>query len=172
MKLEQGFSYTGSSEYTVNNINADDTGVALFDKITGVGGVDYIPYNGSTVTVKTGRIDSSSDINKLQPSLNNKVYYLVSDIQYTQDDKDTIISLATEIPVALDAGTQTYMGDFVFNNPNDYDYLYLIWDYTDNMSSGFAAYSGDASTRYIDIDNGTNVGSSGVRYKIEQTRRQ
>ena len=164
MKLEQGFSYTGSSEYTVNNINADEAEVSLFDKITGVGGVDYIPYHGSTVTVKTGRIDSSSETNKLQPSLNNKVYYLVSDIEYTQDDKDTIISLATEITVSLDSGTQRYTGDFVFNNPNNYDYLYLIWDYADNMSSGFASYSGDSSTRYIDINFGTNVGSSGVRY--------
>ena len=165
MKLEQGFSYSGSDTYEVNDIDVNELGLSLYDKLTGVGGVDYIPYDGATVTVMTGAINTTDSVKKLEPSLNNKIYYLVSDVLYSDADKDTIISLATEVPVYLDAPTQKYMGDFVFNNPNDYDYLYLIWDYADNMSSGSASYIGDATTKYIDIDFGTNVGKAGVDYE-------
>ena len=164
MKTEQSFSYTGSSTYTLNNVSVSENSVSLFDELTGFGGVDYVPYHGSTVTVMTGAIDSTDDILKLQPSLNNKLYYLVSDVQYGEDDKDLIISLATEIPVVLNGGTLKYEGTFVFNNPNDYEYIYLIWDYTDTLNSGSVSYSGDATTRNINIGFGTSVGRGGISY--------
>ena len=37
MKLEQEFSYTGSDVYELNNINVKDSGVSLFDTLTGIG---------------------------------------------------------------------------------------------------------------------------------------
>ena len=51
MKLEGRFSYTGSSDYDLSNIEVSPSGVALFDTLTGIGGIDYMPYNGSTVTI-------------------------------------------------------------------------------------------------------------------------
>jgi len=164
MRTDQGFSYTGSSDYDFNNVELNENQVALFDTVTGIGGIDYMPYDGSTVTVKTGLIGTSTDIQDLQPTLNNKVYYLVTDIDYTDKDKNTIISLATEIPVSLVGGR--YEGTFVFNNPNDYPNLYLIWDYTDNMDTGVASYSGGATTRYIKVDYGTDIGRAELSYNI------
>jgi len=149
MNTEQGFSYTGSSDYLLNNVPLGPTEIALFDTLTGFGGIDYIPYDGATVTLKTGEINANVDIKNLEPSLNNKVYYLVSDVLYDETQKDLIISLATEVPVSLIANR--YEGSFVFNNPNNYSNLYLIWDYTDSLSSGFGSYSGGAVEKYIDI---------------------
>jgi hypothetical protein len=163
-KLNQSFEYTGSSEYEVSNTADETTGVALYDSITGVGGVDYMPSDGDTVTVKAGGTATADDT-KLEPSLNNKVYYLVSDTIYAASDKATILSLATEIIVTYDAISGQYVGSFVFNNPNDYQYLYLVWDYSNNLSSGTVSYSGDADTKIIDIDLGTDVGNAGISYE-------
>ena len=53
----QIISYTGSLEYSFDNIpidNGDDDGYQLTK--SGRGGLGIVPYNGSTVTVKTGEI--------------------------------------------------------------------------------------------------------------------
>jgi len=160
-KTKQAFSYTGSSTYTIDNVVLSSSAIALFDTSTGIGGVDYIPYNGSTVTVVAG--DVLSDYRQLAPTLNNKLYYLVTNEVYDSTQKDIMISLATAVPVALVGGR--YEGSFVFSNPNDYDNLYLIWDYQDNLNAGTASYNGDPATRYISIDYGSRRGISGVDYQ-------
>lgn len=158
MKTEQGFNYTGSSTYNFNNVELSPDGIALFDAITGFGGVDYMPYDGSTVLVKTGVFRDG--VHNLYPSLNNKIYYLVSDIEYGPEDKATIISLATEVTIAF--SVDHYEGTFVFNNPNDYEYLYLIWDYTNTMDGGSASFTGKEVTKYIEADFGSDIGSASI----------
>jgi hypothetical protein len=167
MKTNQKFSYTGSTIYDLDNIFLNDTGVALFDSLSGIGGIDYMPYNGSKVTVVAGVPSATPGIKDLVPSLNNKVYYFVSDTLYTEEDKDYIISQATQISVVpsgiLD---KSYTGEFIFSNPNNYGNLYLIWDYTDSLSGGSGSYIGIATTRYIDVDFGTTIGNAGISYNL------
>ena len=161
MNTNQSFQYTGSSQFNINGVVLEANEIALFDELTGEGGIGYIPYDGSTVRVYVP-VDKSSFIKDLEPSLNNKVYYLVSDVLYDETQRDLIISLATEIPMVLMAGK--YEGSFVFNNPNNYDNLYLIWDYTDSLSSGYASYSGASTERYIDVMLPNQRGIAGVNY--------
>jgi len=166
MKLEGRFSYTGSSAYDLSNIEVSPNGLALFDAVTGVGGIDYMPYDGATVFIASGIVNTSGVKNFL-PSLNNKAYYLVTNTLYTEADKDTIISLATSITMAL-SGSR-YTGSFVFSNPSNYEYLYLIWDNVDRIEGGSASYSGDADTKHLDIDFGTNIGVAGVTHTLTGT---
>ena len=161
MNTNQSFQYTGSSEFKINGVSIEANEIALFDELTGEGGVGYIPYDGATISVYVP-VDKSSYIKDLEPSLNNKVYYLVSDVLYDETQKDLIISLATEIPMVLVPGK--YQGSFVFNNPNNYDNLYLIWDYTDSLTSGYASYSGAATERYINVPFPDQRGIAGVNY--------
>ena len=167
MKTNQKFSYTGSTIYDLDNIFLNDTGVALFDSLSGIGGIDYMPYNGSKITVVAGVPAATPGIKDLVPSLNNKVYYFVSDTLYTEEDKDYIISQATQISVVpsgiLD---KSYTGEFIFSNPNNYGNLYLIWDYTDSLSGGSGSYIGPETTRYIDVDFGTTIGNAGISYNL------
>jgi len=160
MKTNQSFEYTGSDQYDINNVILGDNAIVLFDSLTGVGGIDYMPYNGSMVTVKAG--DPSTDYRNLSPTLNNKLKYLVSDIEYTESDKSTILALSTDIPVTLSGGI--YEGTFLFENPNNYEYLYLLWDYTDSADGGTISYRGQASDRYINFDLGTGIGITGINY--------
>lgn len=165
MIANQGYLFTGSSNYEFNHIDITENGIALFDTRTGVGGVDYMPADGDTVTVVAGYSTSASkgEIKRFSPALNNVIYYLVSDLVYGPNDKDTILSLATSVPVTLISGG-AYAGTFTFSNPNDFEYLYLIFDYTDNLSSGTVTFTGSFQERIIDVDYGTNRGVAGINY--------
>lgn len=163
MFTDQGFSYTGSQDFDINNINLGPSQVALFDSLTGIGGIDFMPYDGSTVTAYTGAINTDPSLKNFEPSLNNKLYYLVTNEIYDETQKDLIISLATPISVLL-VGSR-YEGTFVFSNPNDYDNLYIVWDYQDNLNSVTASYVGNAATKYISIDFTSDRGIAGVDYQ-------
>jgi hypothetical protein len=158
-KTKQSFTYTGSSTYTIDNVILSNSAIALFDSSTGVGGIDYIPYDGASVTVVAGSTAASYE--KLAPTLNNKLYYLVSDIQYSATDKATILAAATEIPVVFSAGVFT--GQFIFSNPNNYDYVYLLWDYEDKMNT-VASYKGVTENRSIGMSFGTTIGRAGISF--------
>ena len=166
-KVNQRFSYTGSSDYEINNVILDDkSGVSYINTLTGVGGVGPIPYDGATVTVETGVIGSSSDVKDLQPGMDNKLYYLITDETFTEDDKDTVLSLATEIPVTV--VSSRYQGTFVFKNPNECKNLYLIWDYTETLET-VVSFSGQVDEKVIDVDFGSDIGRAGVRYGVSDT---
>jgi hypothetical protein len=158
-KTKQSFSYTGSVTYSIDNVVLSDGAIALFDTLTGVGGVDYVPYDGALVTVVAG--DASASYRKLAPTLNNKLYYLVSNTAYSVDDKATILAAATEIPVVYTAGR--YSGQFVFSNPNNYEYVYLLWDYEDSMNT-VASYKGETDNRSIELSFGSNIGRAGISF--------
>lgn len=160
------FKYTGSANFNLDNIEIPENGVALFDSLSGVGGIDWMPYDGATVTVYSGPRVSSRVVRNFNDTLNNSIYYLVTDTVYTEDDRNTILSLATEVPLTeltVD-GQKRYVGTFVFNNPNDYEYLYLIWDMRDSLDIGSVSYTDKPATRYIDVDFGSNVGVAGINY--------
>lgn len=158
-KTSQSFSYTGSSTYSINNIVLSNGAIALFDSLTGVGGVDYVPYDGATVTVVAGNTSPLDEA--LAPTLSNKLYYLVSDVEYSVDDKTTILAAATEIPVVYTGGR--YVGQFIFSNPNNYDYVYLLWDYEDKMDA-VASYKGETDSRSISMQFGTTIGRAGISF--------
>ena len=167
MIANQRYSFTGSSDYDFNNIDIPDNGIALFDTKSGIGGIDYMPADGDTVTVIAGYTTTTSkdSTKRFSPDFNNVIYYLVSDIAYGPNDKDTILSLATSIPVVYNPiSGGRYEGTFVFSNPDDYEYLYLIFDYTDNLDLGVITYSGTFDDRIIDVDYGTNRGIAGIDY--------
>ena len=165
IKTNQTYVYTGSSEYSFDNIILDNvSGLSLNATRSGNGGINEIPYDGATVTMKTGVIGADSTVKDLQPSMNNKLYYLITDKVYDRSERDTVVSLATEVSVAVVSGK--YQGEFVFSNPNNYLNLYLIWDYTDNMGSGAASYSGGLVTKNIDVDFGAGIGLTGINYDI------
>ena len=164
MKLEGRFSYSGSATYDLGSIDESPNGLALFDSLTGFGGIDYMPYDGATVTIMSGIINADPNIKDFTPSLNNKAYYLVSNTEYTELDRETIISLATPVVMTLSGGR--YVGTFVFANPSDLEYLYLVWDNTDSMGSGTASYSGGESTKYLDVDFGDTIGNAGIDHTL------
>lgn len=167
MILNQKYSFTGSTDYNFNNIGIPTNGIALFDTRSGIGGIDYMPANGDTVTVVAGYTTSTTkgDTKRFATEFNNVIYYLVSNIQYNANDRDEIISLGTPITLVFNPGLGGYYsGTFVFSNPNDFQYLYLVYDYTDNLDLGVITYTGSFTERIVDVDFGSNRGSAGIDY--------
>ena len=167
MKTNQSYVYTGGAEYTFDNIVLSDKRDVSFNaQSANPEGIETVPYNGAIVTMKSGTIGDSG-LRDLQPSLGNKLYYLITDTTYAESQKDLVISLATEVPVSIDEGK--YVGTFTFNNPNSLSNLYLVWDYTNNLDSGTISYSGEATDNLIDVDFGSEIGIAGANYDITDT---
>jgi hypothetical protein len=165
MNLNQSFSYTGSSEFKLPNIGIPSNGIALFDSRTGIGGVDYMPADGDTVTVIAGfDTDVKTNARQFDPDMNNNIYYLVTDVDYGANDKDTILSLATVVAVTYNIPLARWEGTFTFSNPDDLPNLYLIWDYTDNLDLGLITYGGKNTERIVNIDYSANRGIAGIDY--------
>jgi hypothetical protein len=153
----------------LTNVQNNRTGVALFDSITGYGGFDYIPSDGENVIVRAF-VDDSYEVNGFRKDLNNKVYYLVSNEEYTEADRDVILSLAT--PITMTLSSTYYDGSFTFSNPNDYQNLYIIFDYVCKIdSASFITYDGGASgvVKTIDVEFEDSVGVTGISYNISST---
>jgi hypothetical protein len=167
-KTIQTFTYTGSTEYEFNNVMLDTVNsLSTAGVLSDYGGIGPAPYEGATVTMRTGDIGIKGGVKDLQPLMNNNLYYLITDKVYSKDDIQTVKSLATLVPAAVVSGK--YEGTFTFTNPNDYKNLYLIWDYSDNMVGGTASYNGGEVTKYIDLDLGDGRGVAGIDYNVTNT---
>jgi hypothetical protein len=166
MMTKQSFEYTGSNVYDIDNVIISNNNIAVFDQLTGIGGIGYMPYNGSTVVIKAG--DNTGSFQELAPTLNNKLYYYVSDVLYGPNDSDIIRADSTEIPVIYSSGE--FIGTFVFNNPNDFPYLYLFWDYNNTIDgSTNISYIGTTDERIINWTIGTGIGIAGINYNSVDT---
>jgi hypothetical protein len=167
MITNQSFSYTGSLNYDVNNIELDPNGVSLLRTARGVQGVDFVPFEGSTVSVKSGIISIDPTVKNFEPLMNNKAYYLLTNTLYTQDELVLAKTLSTEIAMTL--VVDRYVGTFVYTNPSNYEYIYIWWDYTDNMDSGSVSYQGVRSTKNILVDFTEEPGNAGFQYNVNSS---
>lgn len=165
------YSSSGTLGYEFSDTIFDDVPVSLYDTASDVAGTNGIPAPGDTVTVyayKAATSTLSAELNPFIPAAGNKVYYLVSNTEYTADDFATVIGLATPITMSL-IGTE-YSGTFVYNDPSNEAYLYLIWDYRNTVSCGSAvSYSGVAATTPTVVNMGANKGRASVAYDAQST---
>ncbi len=159
MNLRIGYSFAGGPEFTYN-VQESPTGTSLFDQKQGVEGVGYMPSDGDTVTVFTDDL-SDPDYSDFKPGLNNTVYWLVA--REPISDRDTIIADGTPVVMSLVSGR--YQGTFVFSNPNDFQFLHIVADYTNSMGLT-AVYTYPASAREV-VD--TDLPADNGRIEIEYT---
>lgn len=156
MKVLQSYNYDGSPDFTYD-VELLESGVSLINTKRGPGGSDSFPYETAKVTVYSNVIGTSGQLD-FRPTLNNKFYYLQSNDILT--DRSEILSQATLItPVVLDSGR--YKGEFVYSNPDDYAYLYLISDYTNNVPVTTTVTHTYAAGDQIVIDGDLESGQAG-----------
>jgi len=131
---------------------------------------DGIPDIGDTVTFR-GPGNFALEANKgFEEGLNNEMSYLVSFIEYGPNDLSTIQAAAIPIAPVYIAPEQRWDGPFVYNNPGNDKYLYLLWDYTDRIPMGTTGSSlGKLGTNHVVLDFGTDVGTAQVTYDANTT---
>ena len=144
--------------------------VGRFTGTTGWPPGDSIPTPGDTVTLKGSILTDSGTDKGFNDGLNNKMYYLVTDTEYTNGDTASLKSAATPIAPTYNASSQAYEADFVYSRPSNEKYLYLLWDYTDNIPSGTTGCSeAQVGTSCVDMDYGTNIGQASLSYDARNT---
>lgn len=156
MKVLQSYNYDASPEFTYN-VELLESGVSLINTKRGPGGDESFPYETAKITVFSNVIGTAGELD-FRPTLNNKFYYLQSNDVLT--DRDEIISQATLMtPIVLDSGR--YKSDFVYTNPDDYAYLYLISDYTNDVPvTTTVTHTYDAGDQIV-IDGDLETGQAG-----------
>lgn len=154
MRLSESYKYGSSVEYTFT-AERNDNGVTLYESNTGVGGSDIYPAEGDTVTVYADGLDVN---------LNNKCYYLVSNTVGL--NREQIIDQGTEISLSVIG--DRLQGTFVYNNPNDFIALYIVFDYTNMVDLGDTISYGSSSieNKVINIPLTESVGNVNVAYSI------
>lgn len=169
----QKYNYTssGTGGYEFNDVVFKPADVTLYDTASDVAGINGIPAPGDTVTVYAYKDATSSlnaELNPFIPSAGNKVYYLVSNTEYTADDYATVLSLATPVTMSL-AGSE-YSGTFVYTAPSNEAYLYLVWDYRNTVACGSSvSYSGVAATTPTVVNMSAANGRVSYTYDAQST---
>ena len=165
------YSSSGTAGYEFNDTIFKPVDVALFDTASDVAGTNGIPAPGDTVTVYAYKDNASSlnaELNPFIPTAGNKVYYLVSNTEYTEEDYATVISLGTPVTMSL-VGSE-YTGTFVYTAPSNEAYLYLVWDYRNTVACGSSvSYSGKAATTPTIVNMGAGNGRASFTYDAQST---
>jgi hypothetical protein len=154
MRLSESYKYGSSVEYTFT-AERNDNGVTLYESNIGVGGSDIYPAVGDTVTVYADGLDVN---------LNNKCYYLVSNTVGL--NREQIIDQGTEISLSVIG--DRLQGTFVYNNPNDFIALYIVFDFTNMVDLGDTISYGSSSieNKVINIPLTESVGNVNAAYSI------
>ena len=165
------YSSSGVAGYEFNDTIFKPEDVSLYDTTSDVAGINGIPAPGDTVTVNAYKAPTSgliAELNPFIPSTGNKVYYLLSNTEYTAEQYATVLSLATPITMSL-VGTE-YSGSFVYTDPSNLAFLYLVWDYRNTVSCGSSiSYSGVAATTPTIVNMGANNGRVSFTYDAQST---
>lgn len=94
---------------------------------TGTEGQGKFPARGSIVRMET--LKELTDTAEFSLDQCNRIGYLISETSYTEDDIETIKSLA--VWLSISQFENIFFGNFLFSKTTDEEKLYLIWDYED-----------------------------------------
>ena len=99
-----------------------NSGLSLSKSKTGLESTGSIPIEGASILMRS--IKQESDTASFQ---RGSFKYLVSDTLYT--DISLLNPLLINSTSVFNSTTETYDTSFVYQNPNNYQYLYLVWEY-------------------------------------------
>jgi hypothetical protein len=119
--------YGFTSPTNIDFVTLDPSGVSLYDMNTNQASVGVIPAYDSNVKIQSEKY--STDTFDFDP-LSNSFKYLFSDTLYTESEISTLKPLLQLAEPIINTSTGKYEASFIYDNPNNYQYLYLVWDFT------------------------------------------
>lgn len=164
---EYFWSYNGFvSDTDVNLVSFGSGPVSLYQTVNGYESQGLVPYDGATITMR-----SNQQPGDLVVWDNDKFKYLVSDTLYTEDEIGLLSSQLTDVTDVINPSQGVYEGSFTYSNPNDYQYLYLVWDYVEPyIDCGNTLNVTNVEGIYeLFVDVGTNVGDTAFTFDVSET---
>ena len=123
-------SNTTGGDIDFDGIRLTKNSLALNNGFSSFEGIDSIPVSGDTVTLKAG-VTGTTTIKPFNPNFGNSLRYLVSNVEYGEEDIKTLLLLSTATVPAI-VGSN-YEGSFTFSRTTE-KYLYLIYDYQNTVT--------------------------------------
>jgi len=120
-----------NSEQTILLGGTETFRIADFEGISGREGSGVIPIEGSTVSIRSNK--KTGDSFTFEEGVHT-LKYLLSNIRYTPDDIETILSLSQAGSAIQNPSEGLYISEFTYANPNDYQYLYIVYDYRKSVA--------------------------------------
>lgn len=109
-----------SPEY-LSDLGLEQDGVSLYTLTEGNESQGFIPKDGALIKMKSEK----TSLNTFDNS-SASFKYLVSDVLYTEEE---LLAVSFNEVSDLDVSDGLVEGEFIYNNPDDKKYLYIIWDY-------------------------------------------
>ena len=134
-QIRYNWELSGStSPYNSNFIVMESDTISLFQDQTGPESFGTIPAEGSVVTMEIETANTGAPFNPLS----DRLLYLISDINYQEDNINILIPLLNSItPIQSFPAGNGYFAQFIYNNLSNENYLYLVWDLRDVALESF-----------------------------------
>ena len=134
-QIRYNWELSGStSPYNSNFIVMESDTISLFQDQTGPESFGTIPADGSVVTMEIETANTGAPFNPLS----DRLLYLISDINYQEDNINILIPLLNSItPIQSFPTGNGYFAQFTYNNLSNENYLYLVWDLRDVALESF-----------------------------------
>ena len=168
----QAYNFTSNtgSDITFSNTLFTTNPTSLFNVNSNYEGFSSTPVDGDTIQMKAYEAGTATQ-QPFSSSLGNRMLYLVSNVAYTSSDINTMLSLATNVTPTLSAGV--YTSSFTYTRGAN-DYLYLLYDYRNNITASgstvsMAAGVTNGTTTNMKIDFTTNAGNVRLDYDANST---
>lgn len=143
------------SPSTLDSVTFGTGPVSKYESFSGEESYGSIPSEGATVTMRY-----SKQVGDDAEWYFDKFKYLVSDTLYTEQEISTLSPLLQEASPISNPAQDVYEGSFVYSNPSNHRYLYLVWDYIEPEieCSDTLSVNGGPGIYEFEIDLGTKVG--------------
>ena len=127
-------SNTGSAIEYLDQEMVPESNLFINTSNVGVEGFNGVPATGDTVTLKASQ-SGATNRQTFAPSLGGKMYYLLSNTKYFQNQINTVLADPNIVELTPALTGNEWIGSFILNRTG-YDYIYLMIDYRNRLTSG------------------------------------
>jgi len=154
--IRNSFSWSGiyfESQKYIDDTTLEADEVSLYETTDGVESQGFIPKEGATVKMLSEQTSSTTLDNSIV-----EFKYLLSNTLYTEQQLSSLSFQS--IPKEQIVSTNNYKGEFTYSNPNNFSYLYLIWEYplASLQCDDTLTVSGNDGIYEVDIEIGVDTG--------------
>lgn len=152
-------SYISPISTELIQFNQDTANIGgVYNETDGFSSLGVFPPSGATVTMQSNKKDFDDFI--FDPAI-HKFRKFVSPFDFTPAEWVSIEGNSQDVAPITNPSTGVYQASFTYNNPSNFEYLYMTWDLRTPTSitlrtgatTAIACCSGPSATYFLDTNN-------------------